>query len=282
METGVELLDLPDRPHVVFKHPPLALALCQVRYNSILSVTNPSFVATFQRAIQDQYPLVTSAPIQEIGLQVGIVSGEANIQTGNPSLRWQFADTEDNWRLVLTPDFLAIETRTYKHFDDFLDRLRKALDALIQYIQPTNGLRLGLRYVNEIRPGHTDWSRIIRKELLGPVGVPALIGNAFQVAATQQIQLRFSVVRGININHGLFPGGTTVRPRVDQEFADQPFYLLDFDVFQEFPAPKTLLINSDLICRHIRMYHQDISRLFYWSLTEQYISTLEVQQDDSD
>jgi uncharacterized protein (TIGR04255 family) len=282
VDSELELLGLPDVPHVVFKQPPLALALCQVRYNSILSVTNPSFVATFQKAIQDQYPIVTSAPLQEIGVQVENVTGEVNIQQGSPSLRWQFADTEDNWRVVLTPDYLAIETRTYKHFNDFLDRLRKALDALIQYIQPTSGIRLGLRYVNEFRPGHMDWSKVIRKELLGPVAVPSLVGKSSQITALQQMQLRFPDARGININHGLLPSGTSVRPRTGQEFVDQPFYLLDFDVFQEFPVPKTLFIDTDQICRHIKIYHLSISRLFYWSVTERYMSSMEVQNDDSD
>lgn len=282
MDTDIELRELPAAPDVVFKQAPLALALCQLRFNTILSITNPGFVGPFQRAIQDQYPLSSSAPIQEIGVQIGLVTGEANIQSGSPYLRWQFSDNEDNWRVILTPDFLAVETRTYNHFNDFLNRLRKALDALIQYIQPANGIRLGLRYVNEIRPGQLDWTKVIRSELLGPVANPIITDQTTQVTSLQQLQMRYANHQGININHGSLPGGTTVRPRSGEEFVDQPFYLLDFDVFREFSSPNTLPIDSDAICRHIEAYHESISRLFYWSLTDQYISTLEVRHDDID
>jgi len=282
LETEFEAFQLPEMPHVIFEHPPLVLALCQVRYTSVLNVTNASFVAPFQEAIKDQYPVVAANPIHEIGVQFGNSPGEANILQGNPSIQWQFTDQDDNWKIVLTPDFFSIETRVYEHFDDFLDRLRKALNALIQHIKPVSGIRIGLRYVNEIRPSNIDWPHIIRRELLGPVIVPELINNAIQFTAVQQIQLRYPNEQGININHGLLPSGTIVAPRQgEEELLERPFYLLDFDAFHEFPPPKSFIMNLDVICRDVKKYHRDIGRLFKWSVTEQYMSSLEVRHHDT-
>lgn len=282
METEFEAFQLPEMPHVIFEHPPLVLALCQVRYTSVLNVTNTSFVAPFQEAIKDYYPLVTANPIHEVGVQFGSTSGEANILQGNPSILWQFTDQDDNWKIVLTPDFFSIETRAYAHFDDFLDRLRKASNALIQHIKPVSGIRIGLRYVNEIRPGNIDWSHVIRRELLGPVIAPELISNTTQFTAVQQIQLRYPNEQGITINHGLLPGGTTVAPRQGEEkLLEHSFYLLDFDAFHEFPPPKSFIMNSDAICRYIKKCHRDMGRLFKWSITEQYMSSLEVRHHDT-
>ena len=279
LETELETFQLPDMPHVIYENPPLALALCQVRYNSVLNVTNASFVAPFQTAIQDQYPLVTATPIHELGVQWEASVGQPNIFQGTPSLQWQFTDQEDNWKIVLTPDFFSIETRIYDQFNDFLDRLHNALNALIQHIRPLIGSRIGLRYINEIRPHNMDWSNVIRRELLGPIVVPEFISKVTQITAVQQLQLRYLNNQGTNINHGLMPSGSIVSPRHGEGVLEQPFYLLDFDVFRDFPAPKALMMNSDIICRHVKEYHSTIARLFYWSVTDQYLKTLEVKHN---
>jgi uncharacterized protein (TIGR04255 family) len=277
LEIEFEAHELPELPEVIFEHPPLVLVICQVRYNTILNVTNASFVAPFQSAIQDRYPVVTTNPVQEVGIQLGTAIGESNIIQGAPSLQWQFSDQDDNWKVVLTPDFLAIETRRYDHFDNFLESLRIALNALIQNIKPTGAIRIGLRYINEIRQDNMDWPKVIRRELLGPVAVPELINNTTQLSAIQQIQLKYPNEQGTNINHGLLPSGTIVLPRKGEQALDQAFYLLDFDAFREFPPPKTLLMNSDLICHQVRNFHRIISQLFYWSVTQEYLATLKVR-----
>ncbi len=275
LETELGMLQLPDMPQVVYKNPPLALAICQIRYNSILNVANASFVAPFQNAIQGLYPQVIANPSQEV--QFSISPGEFGIHQGNSSIQWQFSDSDDNWRIVLAPNHFSIETRIYDHFDAFIDRLKGALDALVEYIKPSAILRIGLRYINEIRSVDMHWSDIIREELLGPLVASELIGNAIHASAFQQVQLHYLDNQGINISHGLLPGGSAVRPRGGTQPSGQPFYLLDFDVYREFPASKILLMDPDLVCHHVNRYHRAISQLFYWSVTEKYLSTLEVE-----
>lgn len=276
LETEIEMLQLPDAPPVVYKNPPLALVICQVRYNSILNVANASFVAPFQNAIQSLYPQVNVTPAQEI--QFSMIPGEVGVLQSGSSIQWQFSDIDDNWKIVLTPSYFSIETRMYEHFDAFIDRLKDALDALVEYIRPTSVLRIGLRFINEIRSVDMNWSDIIRQELLGPLAVPELISSAIQTSALQQMQLRYLDNQGVNINHGLFSSGSAVRPKEGIQSLDQAFYLLDFDVYREFPASKVLLMNPNLIPQHVSSYHRVISQLFYWSVTEKYLSTLEVEQ----
>jgi len=275
LETELEMFQLPDMPQVVYKNPPLALVICQVRYNSILNVANTGFVAPFQNAIQNLYPQVGVTPAQEI--QFSVIPGEMGVLQGAPSIQWQFSDLDDNWKIVLTPSYFSIETRVYEHFDAFIDRLKEALKALVEYIRPTAVLRIGLRYVNEIRSDTMSWPDIIRHELLGPLVVPELISDAIQASAFQQMQLRYADNQGANINHGLFSTGSAVRPRGGIQPSDQPFYLLDFDVYREFSPSKVSSMNADLICHHVSRYHRVVSQLFYWSITEKYLATLEVK-----
>src|SRR5439155_23086236 len=143
---------------------------------------------------------------------------------------YQITHRNDIWKVVLAQDFLAIETRVYEQFDDFLERLREALDALVEHIQPMVGTRIGLRYINEIRPDNMSWSHVIRSELLGPVAIPEFVENATQIATMQQLLLRYPDEQGINVHYGFIPGGTVVKPRQGEEMQDKEFYLLDFDV----------------------------------------------------
>src|SRR5258708_33751191 len=277
MKTELDLLRLPDVPRIVLHHSPLVLALCQVRFSSMLSLTDPASLAAFQRAIQSKYPV--GVPVQEIEVLIGIEPNEPEIRREQRrSPQYQFTDQDDNWKIVLSQDFLTLETRNYEHFDDFLARLREALDALVQHIQPTVVTRLGLRYINEIRSNslnNMDWSDIIQRDLLGPVAVSELIENTSQIVSMQQLLLRYPDDLGINIQHGLIPTGTTVQLRAKEEPPKQAFYLLDYDVYREFPLPRGLLMNTEAICHYVEIYHKMIYRLFRSSVSEDYLTTLE-------
>lgn len=274
--TLLELLSLPEANRIVFERPPLVLAICQVRFSRVLSIVDGGFVAPFQRAIQRQYPVVTSA--QEVSFELGGIAGQTEIRLPPPSFRWQFTDPGQNWTVVLAEDFCAIESRAYDHFDHFLDRLRRVVEALTEHIQPEIGVRIGLRYINEIRPDGASEISAIEPQLLGPLAVSALTEHAEQVASVQQVVLRYQDNQGVNIHHGRVQNGSTVKPRPGDKAKEGPFYLLDFDVFREFPLPDGLSMEPDLICRHVDTYHQVIDRLFRWAVTEEYVSTLGVRR----
>jgi len=127
-----DFLKLNDAPHVVLKHAPLVLSICQIRFRSLFGVTNQSIVA-FQQALQAKYPVAdrveTTAPSDVLdNLSAEMKSEQKKIP------QWQFTDQEDNWRVVLSPDILGLEARTYDHFDEFLDRLEEAIDLLVEHV----------------------------------------------------------------------------------------------------------------------------------------------------
>ena len=271
--TVLDLLQLPDVPVVVFARSPLVLAICQCQFTAVLGVNDPSFVARFQRAIRQSYPVAKQ--VDQFTVGIGFGSGEATVQQERKaSNRWQFTDIEGNWTVVLAPDFLSLETRAYRHFLDFSRRLREVLVALTEHIEPALGTRLGLRYINELRlaPGQKDWP--IKSELLGPLAVPTLREHAVQ--AMQQLQFRYPDHQGISMHHGYFPQGTVVQPLPGQKFLDQPFYLLDMDIYREFPLPGSegVPMDPDIICDHMEVFNKAVYRLLRWAITEDYASVI--------
>ena len=269
----VELLGLEDVSHAVYRKSSLVLALCQVRFNPILSIANPASVAPFQLAIQDLY-LMTAPPPPPIAVQFapGVPVQVQQPIAGGP---WIFTDADDNWRLVLAQDAISLETRVYQSFSDFLERLRHVLTALVQHIQPVVVTRVGLRYINEIRSDDKDrLASFISQELLGPLSVSQFQAGAVQ--SMQELLLRYEGGYGINIRHGLLPNGTTVQPRNGEEVSRVPFYLLDFDAFVELAKPRGVPLDIDTVCEQVRDFNRTNYRLFRWSVTDQYESTLEV------
>lgn len=275
-----DLVGLPETSVVVFENPPLVLAVCEVRFASILGIADPVFVAPFQRAIMAQYPKLSR--VAGIEMEVDVGGSEPEIRNRGASSSWRFSDPDDNWVVVLSQGSVALETRTYERFYDFLARLRQVLDVLNQHIQPAVRSRIGLRYINEVRPGHSDWRRVIRQDLLGPLVVPELWENAKEVTSVQQLVIRYGGNQGLNIRHGLIPGGTAIQPRPGEEPPQEPFYVLDFDAFQEVQPATSLSMNIDEICRYVEKFNQVIYRLFRWAITQDYVSTLGVREHATD
>lgn len=270
-------LRLPSLPRVVFERPPLVLALCQVRFATVYRVGDPAVVGQFQDALREQYP-VASAPMQTMQIQVGVGDSQAGLQQAMPRTAHQFSDLQENWTVVLTSESISLETRAYADFQDFLSRMQTLLVALERTMRPAFGTRLGLRYVNEMRPGHDDWSTVVRPELLGPLMVPGIGSRTTQ--SIQQLGLQFPEGHQVQMGHGFLQIGAMVQPRPGSDSPSGPFYFLDFDAYQEFPRHDPLPMETDAISQRVESYHDTISDLFRWSITEQYASTLGMRGDN--
>lgn len=264
---------LADVERIVFQRPPLVVALCQVRFPPVLGVTEPSYVHPFQRALKPEYPILT--PTTKVELQVELAP-EPSVERRTLSPEWRFTDRKQTWTVVLTSGFMALETRQYTHFDEFIQRMQRVLTALVEHIQPAAVARIGLRYINEIRMPDASPVTAIRQELLGPLSHLELREHA--TLAVQELRLQFPDDESIHIRHGLMPEGTTVEPRPREQMPIGPFYLLDFDVFRTFPPDDLLGMDIEAIGNHISAYHDAIDRLFRWSITDDYTASLGVRR----
>lgn len=254
----------------VYERPPLALALCQVRFATKFGL-NDLGVGPFQEAVQTEYPNPERQQELLTTIQMGSPAGQIGLQSQTPSTLWKFTDLTGDWTVTLTQDFLTLETRAYADFDDFLARLHRIVQALTETVKPGVGRRIGLRYINEIRSAERAWPEIIRTELLGVLGVDPIRYNCDQ--SLQVLSLGAGEAR-INLQHGVLPTGTTVVPKSGTQAETDPFYLLDVDTYQEFAPPKTLKMDASMVSEHVRSYHAIVSDLFRWATTDEYRASL--------
>ncbi len=268
MPGGLQLAE-PER--VVFERPPLVLAVFQVQFSNLPEVTDREYVEPFRRAIESNYPKL--APAQQVTVQLDLASGEPRqMQT----VQWRFTDQDANWTVVLASDFLTLEVRRYRHFEEFTSRLRSLLIALAEYVRPKVGTRLGLRYINEIRVGTEGLGSIVRPEILGLLSVAEFGQHAAQ--SLQEVILRFPEDQSIQVRHGFFPDGSTVQPPPGKPALSGPFYLLDFDASRVFSAPTLLEVEPDTIGEYVERYHDEIEKIFRWSMTDQFTESLGVRR----
>ncbi len=268
--TLLSLLDLPSIPVRYLENSPLAFTVCQVKFPRELSIADDVFVAAFQRAVKGQYPLAEKVP--EIGISIALGAALAPTQSESRSFHWQFADKESTWKLDLSQDSFSLETRQYHSFGDFLERLALAMDALIQHIQPSLISRIGLRYINEIRPRDMSCQVAINPQVLGAVAIPQFSPNVAQ--SIQELLIRFDDGHGVNLRHGLLPQGTTVQPRPGDESPTGSFYLLDIDAFRQFPTPGGLTADASAVCEYVDTFNKVVYSIFRMATTEEYINSL--------
>lgn len=266
-------LGLPSVPHVVYDHPPLALALCQIQFARVLGIAER--VGRFQDEVAEIFPFAASG--EQIEIELGDVPPNAVIGSPKREQQWRFSDSQNTWTVVLASSFVSLETRAYGDFQDFLRRLNDVILALTKIVKPKVLTRVGLRYINEIRinPQPTtaiEWEPYIQKDLLGSLTVPAIGQKA--ILTQQQVILRYANNQGVNIIHGLLTDGTTVKPLPGEVAPSGPFYLLDLDVYREFPTVRQQPLIAQKLVEYIREYNQVIYRLFRWSVTDNYIATL--------
>ena len=129
----------------------IAQTICQVRFSPILRLRQEDAVIPFQEAIRDRYPNFQGDRAVSV-----ILTPDGVSQQENPDRLWRFASQEDGFTVVLTTNFVALETSNYGDVDDLCSRLRDALALVQEHYAPAKATRVGLRFINEIRFDRKD------------------------------------------------------------------------------------------------------------------------------
>jgi uncharacterized protein (TIGR04255 family) len=156
----------PSPAEVPLPNAPLVSVIAQVRFPTLLTVRNADRVAGFQEAIRDRYPHLERQDIPTIM----VVSGGTPSPLSDSVVHWRFADDAANfkWRISLSQDFIALETRGYQSRQDFMERLETILQTLEETLAPTHMMRFGMRYIDQVKgEPMLRIETLLRKEVLG-------------------------------------------------------------------------------------------------------------------
>lgn len=154
---------------------PLVHVLAQVRFPAVTDM------ADRVEAIRGRLTAFGFLRFEPSSIQnVVVEAGGQNLRIDTVP-RWDFLDRDDVRSVVLTRDFVLLQTTRYETYEEFLDLFRAVLQTVAEEAKPTLVERTGLRYVDLVRPQPG--------ERLADYLRPGLVGYAFDdVPATLEVR----------------------------------------------------------------------------------------------
>jgi uncharacterized protein (TIGR04255 family) len=256
MAVNVDPLVSPPPEEVPLKDAPLVRVIAQIRFPEILSIEQRSFVAPFQEALREAYPVL------RLDQTPGLLVRPAGV-AAKPMVAWRFNDIDGNWRVSLTSEFLALETTNYESRSDFLARFRVALEALSEYFDPKQVDRLGVRYIDRITGSAVDEiSALVQPEVRGISGTLAASHADHSLTETLFAVEDARVVA----RWGQLPPRGTVDPAAIEP-AEEKSWILDLDMFSSNATPFVV----DRVVEDARRYAERIYAIFRWAVTDDFL-----------
>jgi uncharacterized protein (TIGR04255 family) len=262
-------MKLPEYKWVQFKKAPLRLVIGQVRFTIMPRFEQKAFIASFQEAVRKQYPRVS----REASITYQL--SPTGISPSPGEILWRFSSRDNRWAVVVGESAITLESRAYSSMSDFLDRFSQILKVASETLEVTDRLRLGLRYINEIRHPHTEnlvqWRALINPEFMGFEASSLLDGQIDHTLQEIQVNRPDGILA---IRHGLLNGAVVVPLPQEQPIRGQ-FYLIDLDYYDmtecDLDIPATIKQMQD--------YNDVIYRFFRWTLSETLYNHLEPIHD---
>ncbi len=249
----------PPPAEVPLSDAPLVRVIAQVRFPLVASVEKRDFMAPFQEAIRAEYPVLR--PEQDRS----IVFGQQGVMDTRENTIWRFHDASGAWRVTLAPDFLALEASRYTSRDDFLDRLRQVLGALITHVDPKMLDRLGVRYIDRVTGDNlSDLPELVRPEVCGVLSTP-LASHAHH-SISEAVFILPDNAGQVMARWGRVPARGTVDPAA-VDAIDEPSWLLDIDAFQA----ETRQLNVEAVVQQARGFAERIYSVFRWAVTDEFL-----------
>jgi uncharacterized protein (TIGR04255 family) len=238
---------------------PLVRVIAQVRFPMVASVETRDFIAPFQEAIRTEYPVLR--PEQSRSFFVG----QRGVMDTRSNTVWRFHDASGAWSVTLAPDFLALETGRYTSRQDFLDRLKRVLAALVAHVDPKVIDRLGVRYIDRVTGDNLgDLPQLVRPEVCGVLSTP-LAAHARHAISEAMFVLPDNGGQ-VMTRWGRVPARGTVDPAA-VEAIDEPSWLLDVDAFQA----ETRELDVEAAVEQARGFAERIYSVFRWTVTDEFL-----------
>jgi uncharacterized protein (TIGR04255 family) len=252
----------------VFEATPLVLVAAEIRFTDSPRLRQQATLDKISIALEDRFP--APRPIPEMGFQISVGTAP---QPMPPSTLVRLTNAANTESISLTSTSLLYETTHYTEFSELLAVVQRAGSALVEAGVLPVVERVGLRYIDEVRVPDliTDarqWSQWIDHRLIDHLAV----GPADRPVTTTQGVTNYDLgnEKGLNFRYAAFPDGSVVDPNLlsrRREAASGPFFVLDFDGYQNIPQSTTRL-DTGVIGKSLEAVHDPAGEIFQRSITD--------------
>ncbi|HVJ88646.1 MAG TPA: TIGR04255 family protein [Labilithrix sp.] len=230
---------------------PLVMVLAQVRISHVAKMGD--YVDDVQERLRrNGFPRFDRGRAHEILLRPGL---QPEIRE-HP--RWEFQNKERSTGITVMQNAIVLHTNSYDTFDHFAESLRLALEVIGDAAKPALVERLGLRYVDLIRPDPDEsWTAYLKEGLHGlspdAIGMAEGLQRHETVGLTKAGQL---VIRCVQSKDGGFLP------------ADLSPSSLDYSKVTLRPGELVTLLDLDHFSQATRDFDVDTVMAAMWDLHE--------------
>ena len=259
-----------------FPNPPLVLTVLEIRYPELSEGFGEAEWREVGKAVRSRLPLLESVVERQVSVSVeGPVPVAPSVQHQQRTVP-RFSARDRTTALLVKPDALVIETTAYEGWaESFRPLAAEVVQAMERVGQPSGVLRIGLRYIDEIRvpgiesaPG--DWRGYIDEHLLAaadPGFIPGSLRPSewlglvqYQTAPDSMLTVRYGPQSGYAVD----PEGPTRRRNAHPQGV---FFLLDSDSSWH-GATEVPEFRADWICERCDLLHRPVSEFFRIAVTD--------------
>ena len=255
-------MNLPDYERVIYEYNPLIEVIAQVRFPTILKITNQEPV-DFQDSIRSEYPIFEASRNLQVPVEL------SNILTSNvvSELAYSFKSEDLSWHISVDKNSITLVTNKYERYEKFIERFKHAVEIFEKIYKPSFYSRLGLRYRDliirtKLNIPDKKWTELIPKHIASELYTPELEESIINFVKQLQLRTEFGQV---NFNHGL------VKIKDIEKNINETAYLLDADFFKE------KIETGENIWDIFDKANCTARNLFRWSITEELHSAMRPQ-----
>lgn len=252
--------------HPKYPNDPLALVLIELRHPRTEPPV-PSAISILKEELARWTPILEQEEVQQV-----------NLETGEHTAHSQKKLVARDRRTAITfrPDAMTLEVTDYPGWEEFRSIVHAMVTAR-QDVAPVDGcIRIGLRYINEIRASLAEpsgWAYWVAESLLGP-GTQLADLKLTTTAQRHVIQcegpepgdsltLRYAGARGAVIQ------STPFLQRLKEPPAEGDFFLIDIDSAWSDPCKGIPALDAHLVDEVAERLHTPIGPLFESLITSE-------------
>lgn len=251
----------------IFAQSPLALVTAEIRFTDAARLRQQQTKDEVTIALEGRFPF--AVPLQQADVNLTPSAAPQIQQRAGVVLK----NTKSTETLTIMSESVTYETTSYVSFDELLESVVAACDALAASKVKPALQRVGLRYIDEVRVPDpiTDvrqWGRWIDHRLVdhlivGPEGRPATMAQSVST-------FDLGEGRGLNFRSAALNQGPIVVPHFLKRPAIEsgPFFVLDFDGFQDFAQGQPVPLDSDLVRDALSAVHVPCGTAFQRAITD--------------
>lgn len=242
---------------------PLKLVLAEFRFSQVLQIEQ--YIPKLQEELRKQYPTFRKSAEQSIhvnpdGLDVSSIN------------RWSFTSSDKKNAIDISQDRLIYFTNAYPRFEGFSEACANAIRKLIEIVEPSLLLRIGLRYCDLVTiDGTEQFIELVDRKFI-PTATTENIGKTRHLKTENYIQTEQGTL-SIRSWFGEMP--LTCPPDIDnvpvqvqRNAPPSERLILDFDHIWE-AGEDSVEFNCEQALNKLSALH-DASRAAFWQVTTDY------------